>query len=284
MSDLVTLTRAVRFCINDAGADARAAAAGEASRNTYAGAPPMRGLGRYYELVVSCTGRLDPETGYFVNIKAIDDVVRGVAVPHVRAACLERPDEDPRQVLREIAGPVRRAVWEMVGGRGYVSRIGWALTPHYRVEVRAGDPRSEPMDRVEEPAITQAFEFAASHRLHNPRMTDAENRAAFGRCSHPSGHGHNYRIEVTARGVGLEALERVVEERVLERFDHKHLNVDEPGLFDPGSGGVNPSVENIARVCHGLLERALGSLGEGAGLVRVRVWETEKTSCAYPAE
>ena len=80
----------------------------------------------------------------------------------------------------------------------------------------------------------------------------------------------------------LETLERITAERVISRFDHAHLNED-TAEFDTSRGGVNPSVENIARVCYDLLAPAVVSASPDARLRSVTVWETDKTSATYPA-
>ena len=132
--------------------------------------------------------------------------------------------------------------------------------------------------------MTEQFEFSAAHRLHCPELSDDENRRTFGKCNHPSGHGHNYRIAVAVRvrtGAGAPALstgalEGIVTRTVLDRFDHRHLNVDCPEFAE-----LNPSVENIAQVCHALLSDEIAAAG--AALDHVTVWETAKTSATYPA-
>ena len=129
--------------------------------------------------------------------------------------------------------------------------------------------------------LTQQFEFSAAHRLHCPQLSAEENRRTFGKCNNPGGHGHNYLLEVTVIGtpdpktgavLSLPQFEQTVQERVIDRLDHKHLNADTPEFRD-----VNPSVENIARVIWGMLERHVGP----ATLHRVRVWETAKTCAEY---
>jgi 6-pyruvoyltetrahydropterin/6-carboxytetrahydropterin synthase len=129
------------------------------------------------------------------------------------------------------------------------------------------------------------FEFSASHRLHNPALSEEENRRTFGKCNNPYGHGHNYQLQVTLAGVAdgngllvdVPAFERIVKEAVVDRFDHKNLNV-EVGEFE----GVIPSVENIARVIYGLLKGRFGA--QGVKLASVTVWETPKTWCEYSEE
>jgi 6-pyruvoyltetrahydropterin/6-carboxytetrahydropterin synthase len=118
------------------------------------------------------------------------------------------------------------------------------------------------------------YTISASHRLHTDALSAEENRAAYGKCNNPHGHGHNYVVEVVVAGavdpdtgmvVDLKALDEVVRSRVIERFDHANLNLDP--LF------VNrvPTTENLCRAVFALLKDALPA-GE---LERVRVEETE---------
>ena len=133
--------------------------------------------------------------------------------------------------------------------------------------------------------LRETFEFAASHRLHLSHRSDGENRALFGKCNNPNGHGHNYRIAVSVEvpaeqsadaRPGFTELERIVESEIMARFDHKHLNLDCPEF-----AMTNPSVENIARISFEVLAEPFAAAG---GRLRdVEVWETEKTSCRYPA-
>jgi 6-pyruvoyltetrahydropterin/6-carboxytetrahydropterin synthase len=122
---------------------------------------------------------------------------------------------------------------------------------------------------------TEQFEFSASHLLHCPDWTAEKNRAIFGKCNNPNGHGHNYVVEVTVRqsrepwdfGQRLH-LQRVVKEAVLDRFDHKHLNLDTEEFRE-----LNPTIENITRVVWDLLYGPVQPLE----LVEVKVLETAKT-------
>ena len=129
--------------------------------------------------------------------------------------------------------------------------------------------------------LTQSFEFSAAHRLHCEHLSDEENIRTFGKCSNPNGHGHNYQVEVSVKGpvdgrsgtvVDLPALQQTVNECVIERFDHKHLNRDCEEF-----AALNPSVENIARVIWDLLADRFAP----AKLAMVRVWETPKTYAEY---
>jgi 6-pyruvoyltetrahydropterin/6-carboxytetrahydropterin synthase len=118
------------------------------------------------------------------------------------------------------------------------------------------------------------YSISASHRLHAEALSAEENRATYGKCNNPHGHGHNYTVEVLVGGavypetgmvINLAALDAVVRAQVVDRFDHGNLNLDP--LF------VNrvPTTENLCRVVFGLLK---GALPAGC-LERVRVEETE---------
>lgn len=267
---MLRLSRTVRFAINPD------QAVGPVARgpNGYAGVPAMSGLGRHYELDVACRGDADPRTGYFINIKDIDAAVRSTAIPAISLACLTDARADPVAVMRSFLPGLDGAL------RGAVISVRWRLSPYYSLEMATTDTHSV--------LLRQRFEFAAAHRLHTPEMSDEENRRVFGKCNSPSGHGHNYIVEPCVATplnkdgrtrLNLAALEQAVNEAVIEKLDHKHLNTDVP-QFDAARGGVNPSVENIAKVCFDLLTRPVSAAG--GELRSVTVWETEKTSCTYP--
>ncbi len=232
--------------------------------NSWGGWPAGETVGPWLALEVVVGGEPDSRTGYLVSISVLDDLVRRHAIP--AAARLLRagpcPPERLALALASVlaAQPLSRARW-----------VRWRLrtTPFLAcsVEIRS-------MSMVE---LSECFEFSAAHRLHCPALSDEENLRTFGKCNNPSGHGHNYQLEVAVRGEPDAAtgvllppgeLHRVVREQVIERFDHRHLNED-CGEF----ASLNPSVENIAAVIWRLLEGRFGR----AALARVRVWETPKT-------
>ena len=129
--------------------------------------------------------------------------------------------------------------------------------------------------------LSQRFEFSATHRLHNPSLSDEQNRKTYGKCNNPHGHGHNYEVQVTLSGeaddrllTNIPEFERVVAATVIDRFDHKNLNVELAEFRD-----VIPTVENIARVIYGMLKPKLNA-GD-TRLASVTVWETPKTWCEY---
>jgi 6-pyruvoyltetrahydropterin/6-carboxytetrahydropterin synthase len=129
--------------------------------------------------------------------------------------------------------------------------------------------------------VTRRVHFCAGHRLHNPAWDDERNRATYGLCNNPNGHGHNYDLEVTVEGdvdpetgyvMDLKRLKSLLGTAVLEDLDHANLNVDVPWLED-----VVPTTENLALAIWRRLEERVG----GVRLVSVRLWETERNMVEY---
>ena len=130
--------------------------------------------------------------------------------------------------------------------------------------------------------LTRIFEFAASHRLHNPQLSDKENTEIFGKCANKNGHGHDYILEVTVKGdvdprtgmvVDMALLDQVVEKQLIQHVDHKHLNFDVSFLE-----GINPSAENVVVAFWKELAPAVPG---PATLYRLRLRETSKNICEY---
>jgi 6-pyruvoyltetrahydropterin/6-carboxytetrahydropterin synthase len=130
--------------------------------------------------------------------------------------------------------------------------------------------------------LTRRYHFPAAHVLRHSSFSEAENQRVYGKCANPAGHGHNYGVEVTVAGPVDEAsgrvldpdlLDRVVAERVLDRFSHRLLNED------AAFAGLVPTAENLALVIHGDLAGPISRLGS-ARLARVRVLETRRNSFA----
>lgn len=133
--------------------------------------------------------------------------------------------------------------------------------------------------------ITRRVEFAASHRLYNPNFSDEKNDAVYGKCNNVNGHGHNYLLEVTLRGsidpdtgmvMDLKALKTLLDEVIIDRVDHKHLNMDVDFLQ-----GVIPTAENIVASFWQLLEPRLPANCE---LHEMKLWESENNMAMYRGE
>lgn len=133
--------------------------------------------------------------------------------------------------------------------------------------------------------ISRKMEFCASHRLHSPVMSEAENQELYGRCNNASGHGHNYVLEVTVGGdigrdtgmvMDLKALKDVLEREIVDRVDHKNLNIDVDFMQ-----GIIPTAENMAVRFWELIVEKLPS---GCKLIEVRLWETDNNMAFYRGE
>ena len=242
----------------------------------------MQGLGRHYELDVACVGDIDATTSYLIDIKTVDKAVRDKALPIIQRACLSQTT-NAQEVLTEVIV----ALWAPLGLK--LESVRWRLSPYYSLEMTASSEIKAPVFSVTNALLRQRFDFAAAHRLHLPSLSPEQNRALFGKCNNPTGHGHNYQFEPcvevptgTTPAFTLQDLERLSQSTIIERFDHKHLNLD-TAEFDLARGGVNPTVENIARVFYDLLAKSIASAGKGATLRTITVWETDRTSATFPA-
>ncbi len=128
--------------------------------------------------------------------------------------------------------------------------------------------------------LTRRYIFSASHRLHCDQLSEAENRAVYGKCNNPYGHGHNYALEVTVSGqvdsktgmiCDLANLDATVRREVLERFDHVNLNVR------PEFSSAVPTTENLIEVIFHILKQNFKT----AHLEKVKLEETASNSFEY---
>jgi 6-pyruvoyltetrahydropterin/6-carboxytetrahydropterin synthase len=128
--------------------------------------------------------------------------------------------------------------------------------------------------------LSRRYVLSASHRLYSEAYSEAQNRAVYGKCANPHGHGHNYVVEVTVGGqvdpitgmvCDLAVLDRCVRTKVIDRFDHTNLNLDQ--LFEARV----PTTENLCLAIHNLLAEDFVH----ADLERVRVEETQNNFFEY---
>ena len=131
--------------------------------------------------------------------------------------------------------------------------------------------------------LTRRYMFSASHRLHSDEMSAEENRATYGKCNNPFGHGHNYTVEVTVGGpvdeqtgmvCNLVDLDGFVHNEILERYDHQNLN-----LLPEFTDDV-PTTENLCMVIYDIVQRGF----RHAHLEKVRLEETMMNSFEYWGE
>tara|TARA_B110000285_G_C14499726_1_gene327600 strand:- start:13 stop:417 length:405 start_codon:yes stop_codon:yes gene_type:complete len=126
--------------------------------------------------------------------------------------------------------------------------------------------------------------FNSAHRLFRKEWSDEKNKEIFGKCSHPNYHGHNYVLEVCIDGpidpvtgfvIDLKILKQIIHEHVLERFDHRNLNLDCPEF-----NGIIPTTENVALVIWNILRLKI----ESTLKIEVQIQETEKNKVIYSGE
>lgn len=132
-------------------------------------------------------------------------------------------------------------------------------------------------------AVFRKEHFNAAHRLYNPEWDDATNFRIFGKCSNPHYHGHNYELEVKVTGepradtgfvMDMKVLSDIIQQYVVERFDHKNLNLDTVEFKN-----LNPTAENIAVVIYDLLRPHVNEKQD----LQIRLYETPRNFVEYPA-
>ena len=137
---------------------------------------------------------------------------------------------------------------------------------------------------TERVAVIRHEHFNAAHRIHNPALSAEENARIYGKCNGVNYHGHNYELTVRVAGpvdpvtgyvIDLGILSGVGKERVLDRFDHKNLNLDVPEFAN-----VNPTAENIAIVIYGLLRAHIPASLD----LQITLGETPRNIVQYPAD
>jgi len=132
-------------------------------------------------------------------------------------------------------------------------------------------------------AIYRKESFNAAHRLHNPAWSDEKNKEVFGFCNNKNYHGHNYELVVKVTGeldadtgfvMDLKVLSELIHKEILERFDHKNLNMDTVEFAN-----LNPTVENMVVVFYNILKPKLDKSLE----LKITLYETERNYAEYPA-
>jgi 6-pyruvoyltetrahydropterin/6-carboxytetrahydropterin synthase len=240
--------------------------------NSYCSKPAGEGLSIFLELSVELSGDVEPGTGFVVNVSDIDKSCREFVVP----IFAERIIADFRQAkhigIFTIAELLRSA-WSRLEnkfGKAQLSKLSLKLNPFREVA----------MDSQNSGIIffSEKFEFAAMHKLWNDNWTSQRNFEIFGKCANPTGHGHNYVVEVTIKrpirgdNFSMADFEKIVDDELIKVVDHKNLNVDVPEF-----GKFNPTVENIAAFAW---DKLVGKFSD-AILHCVTVWETDRTYCSY---
>ena len=246
------------------------------------------GHGHNYMLRVTVCGQSDPHTGMVINIKELDSLLRDITsqfdhkfinLDHPAFQTRIPTTENLAAYMRDelqttLRSPNRHsAKFHPESAAAQVFRVRLYEEPTLWADVSAGEGRNMA-------SLTKSFGFSAAHRLHSPDLSDEENKELFGKCNNIHGHGHNYELEVSIHGsidpqtgmiMDLAKLMQIVQEEVLDRFDHKHLNLDTEEFRS-----LNPTGENIVKIIWDLLHPRLGT-----HLTRVGLWETPKNFFEY---
>ena len=129
--------------------------------------------------------------------------------------------------------------------------------------------------------VCRRVNFNAAHRLYRKDWSDEKNDAVFGKCNNPNFHGHNYIMEVWIEGdidpetgyvIDLKILKDIIKEEIVERFDHRNLNLD-CSEFE----NIIPTAENIILVSWNLLRPRLDEKFK----LKLKLWETENNIFEY---
>ncbi len=239
-----------------------------AERNRAAFARDFGPHGANYSLELSFSGSISPEDGMIVNIAELKPLILDLITPLDGAFLPESLEYFARN--RPTAENLALYLWQK-----FPRRVAGATLTRLQLE-EARRTRIE--KTIVQMTVSRSYEFAAAHRLALPDLDDAGNLDRFGICSNRAGHGHNFTLSVGVEGqadaqtgyiIAPALLDRVVDEEIFSRFDHKHLNVDCPEFSD-----TVPTSENLALVIFQILDERLAR--EGYTLARIGLQETAK--------
>ncbi|NRF95586.1 6-carboxytetrahydropterin synthase [Paenibacillus frigoriresistens] len=229
------------------------------------------GHGHDYKLEVMVKGRLNWESGIVVNTTDIKNIVNDFIKKELDGKFLNR--EHP-YFMKNVPTSENMVdyIWAFLKNKfeGCELHRIRLFENHYLSAIRESDSLT---------CLTRKYHFCAAHRLHSDQLSTEENIDLFGKCNNPHGHGHNYYLDVTVKGkphpetgmiINLTELDTIVERVVLNKFDHKHLNLDTAEFAN-----LNPTAEAVAMVIYNMLAPHL------PGLHKIGLWETEKNYFEY---
>ncbi len=224
--------------------------------------------GANYSIELSFCGPIAPEDGMIVNIADLKPLISDLIKPLDGAFLPESLEHFAQN--RPTAENLALYLWQ-----GFPQQVAGATLARLELEEAR---RTRVEKTTAHMTVSRSYEFAAAHRLALPDLDDAGNLDRFGICSNRAGHGHNFTLSVGIEGepdgqtgfiISPALLDRIVDEEIFPRFDHKHLNVDCPEFSD-----IVPTSENLALVIFGILDERLAR--EGYTLARVGLQETTK--------
>ncbi|MBE9191690.1 6-carboxytetrahydropterin synthase [Gloeocapsopsis crepidinum LEGE 06123] len=228
------------------------------------------GHGHNYVLYVSLAGELD-EYGMVQNLSEVKQVIKREVTSQIDFSYLNNVWTEFQKTLPTTEN-IARVIWQRLAPYLPLVRIQLFEHPELWAEYQGDDM---------EAYLTLSTHFSAAHRLARPDLSYEENSEIYGKCARPNGHGHNYHLEITVKGdidartgmlVDLGALQKIVDDLVIEPLDHTFLNKDVAYFTE-----VVPTAENIAVYISSVLRSPIQKLG--ATLHKVKLIESPNNSC-----
>jgi len=239
------------------------------------------GHGHNYELIVSMGGELDAD-GMVLNLSDVKHAIKAEVTEPLDFHCLNHTWPEFAVELRpEAALPTTEwllhAIWQRLNPLLPLTALRLYEQPTLWADY---------LGNAMEAFLTIRTHFSAAHRLARPELSQGENETIYGKCARPHGHGHNYFLEVTVRGeidarsgmvCDLAALQKLVQDLVVEPFDHTFLNKDVPFFTT-----CVPTAENIALHIADRLNQPIAAIG--AVLHKIHLQESPNNAAVIYAE
>lgn len=229
------------------------------------------GHGHSYQLEVMVCGELNQRSGIVVNINEIDKEVNDLVRNELDGKFLNYEHPYFKKNIPTTENIVKY-IWDAL----YDKFTDCTL---YKLRLHESAFLYSEKEVGKMVSLTRKYHFSTAHRLHSNKLNDSENKRIFGKCNNPYGHGHNYYLEVTVKDepdaitgmvTNLKKLDMIVDKIILQKFDHKHLNLDTAEFKE-----LNPTSENLTIVIWDLLENHIENLH------KIGLWETEKNFFEY---
>lgn len=230
----------------------------------------QNGHGHDYVLDLTIRGEIDQKSGVVINVVEIDKTIKQI-IDEIDGKFLNK--EHPFFIDRiPTTENLTVFLWDSLCHRFVDVEL-------FRIRVVENHYLQSEKGRDSMVFLTRQYHFCAAHRLHSDHLSEEENKALFGKCNNPHGHGHNYYLDITVAGepdpmtgmiMNLADLDSIVHKTVLDKFDHKHLNLDTEQFKE-----LNPTGEVMAAVIFEMLKSDLPKL------YKVGLWETKKNYFEY---
>ncbi|MFC0213609.1 6-carboxytetrahydropterin synthase [Paenibacillus chartarius] len=243
----------------------------EENRRVFGPCSNPNGHGHDYKLDIMVKGSLNEASGIVVNTTEIKRIVNSFVAAELDGKFLDREHPWFRTRIPTTENLVSY-IWQCLEHRFEVCQL-------HRIRLYENHYLSSAKEAGGMIQLTRKYHFCAAHRLHSDQLSPEENVRLFGKCNNPHGHGHNYYLDVTVNGepdpvtgmiVNLAELDEIVDQVVLDEFDHKHLNLDTDRFRN-----LNPTSEVVAMVIYNMLQPHIPNL------YKIGLWETEKNYFEY---